>query len=328
MSADSHPLDPKTMQEIRERLAAPDGDTAVGRFVARVLAGVPPYTVTELALCYEIKQLREDLPSLLDAFDALSKRAERLEATLDQRHAEYDKLYEMWKRDADSHADALEAASSLREQLEEARKRLNVQGENFLVLMEYAAGLRARPSFMPSHDEDVAGAVAACRASSPESTTPPSPTPATTDSVEFLRNLAATSRRQASHGASIMGRECAAIQAPILDRIADELEEAQRALAARDTIGAFERMLDSKHPEANPAVSVAIPTPPASAPARSEPTTDTRAVLKRLEEELDGAGDFLMGSVISDAIKAYDAAAEWRANDVASRASTEETNNG
>lgn len=44
------------------------------------------------------------------------------------------------------------------------------------------------------------------------------------DSVVFLRNLAAANRHHAIHGKSSMGRECAAIQAPILDRIADELE--------------------------------------------------------------------------------------------------------
>lgn len=52
------------------------------------------------------------------------------------------------------------------------------------------------------------------------------------DGVAFLRNLAATNRRHATNGQSIMGRECAATQAPILDRIADELEALREAANA------------------------------------------------------------------------------------------------
>jgi hypothetical protein len=63
----------------------------------------------------------------------------------------------------------------------------------------------------------------------------PRDTAPATDSVEFLRNLADTNRRHAIHGESIMGRECAALQAPILERIADELDTLRSTSVSRDT---------------------------------------------------------------------------------------------
>ena len=53
-----------------------------------------------------------------------------------------------------------------------------------------------------------------------------------TDSVEFLRNYAAATLARSIHAEAIMARECAAIQAPIFDRIADELEGLRSRLRA------------------------------------------------------------------------------------------------
>ncbi|MDB4876422.1 MAG: hypothetical protein JWM41_2868 [Gemmatimonadetes bacterium] len=56
------------------------------------------------------------------------------------------------------------AVATLQARNAELETRLGRQGENFLVLMEYAAGLRERPAFMPARDSDVPRAVAGCRA--------------------------------------------------------------------------------------------------------------------------------------------------------------------
>lgn len=66
-------LAPDPLAGVRPSLPAPEQETpdaagnliedsAVCRFVARVLASEGPYTVTELALCYEIKRLRSLVP--------------------------------------------------------------------------------------------------------------------------------------------------------------------------------------------------------------------------------------------------------------------------